>query len=121
MSSICITIPKKIKWEDYEKELKAVEDESKEMNYKIPTLPKDVHAGDRCYVCHDGFIKGWMKISNIGKRDKFNCTATGNEWDEGFCVSRTGKFHYLDNPIPMKGFMGYRKMDDSLINEGKGY
>lgn len=47
MSSICITIPKKIKWEDYEKELKSVEDESQEMNYKIPTLQKDVHASNR--------------------------------------------------------------------------
>ena len=68
MSSICITIPRSIKWEDYEKELKAVEDESQEMNYKIPTIPKDVSIGDRCYICHNGFIKGWMKISNISKK-----------------------------------------------------
>ena len=47
MSSICITIPKTIKWEDYEKELKAVEDETQEMNYKIPTIPKGVSIGDR--------------------------------------------------------------------------
>jgi hypothetical protein len=45
MSSICITIPKTIKWEDYEKELKTVEDESQEMNYRIPTIPKDVKVG----------------------------------------------------------------------------
>lgn len=105
---MCITIPKTIKWSDYEKELKAVEDGTQEMNYKIPTVPKDVHVGDRCYVCHDGYIKGWMKISNIGKRSGFNCTTTGKEWNEGCYVSRTGKFHYLDRPVPMKGFMGYR-------------
>ena len=119
MSSIVITIPKSIKWTDYEKELSAVEDESQEMHYKIPTLPKDVNVGDRCYLCHDGYIKGWMKISHIGKLDGFECTTTGKDWSEGYYVSRTGPFHYLKNPIPMKGFMGYRKIDDSAINEEK--
>ena len=111
MSSICITIPKSIKWEDYEKEIKSVEDETQEMNYRLPTLPKDVKVGDRCYLCHDGYIKGWMKISNIGHRDGFTCTTTGQQWKEGNYISRTGKFNYLKNPVPMKGFMGYRKLD----------
>lgn len=109
--NIIITIPKSIKWEDYQKELKAVEDESQEMNYKISTCPKDVHVGDRCYLVYDGYIRGWMKISNIGKKDEFVCTTTGSYWKEGYYVSRTGKFHPLKNPIPMKGFMGYRKTD----------
>ena len=117
MSAICITIPKSIKWEDYQKELAAVEDESQEMNYRIPTLPKDVQVGDKCYICHDGYIKGWMKISFIGKRDGFQCTTTGENWDDGYYVSRTGQFHYLKEPIPMKGFMGYRKIED--IQESK--
>lgn len=77
MSSIVITIPKKIKWEEYEKELKVVEDGSHEMNYRLPTLPKDVNIGNHCYICHDGFIKGWMKISNIGEKTRFVCTTTG--------------------------------------------
>lgn len=110
--NICITIPKRIKWEDYEKELKVVEDETYEMNYHLPNLPKDVHIGDRCYICHDGFIKGWMKISYIGDRSAFICTTTGESWHEGYYVSRTGKFHYLKNPIPMKGFMGYKKIEE---------
>lgn len=112
MGNICITIPRTIKWEEYEKELKAVEDETQEMNYKLPTIPKDVKPGDRCYICHDGFVKGWMKISSIGNKDGFECTTTGKNWDKGCYVSRTGKFHYLQNPIPMKGFMGYRKFDN---------
>ena len=111
MSSIVITIPKKIKWEDYEKELKVVEDENHEMNYRLPTLPKDVNIGDRCYICHNGFIKGWMKISNIGEKTGFICTTTGQDWYDGIYVSRTGKFHYLKEPVPMKGFMGYRKLE----------
>lgn len=109
MSNIIITIPKSIKWSDYEKEIKAVEDETHEMHFKIPTIPTDVNVGDRCYVCHDGYIKGWMKISNIGHLENFKCTTTDCIWTEGNYISRTGKFHYLKTPIPMKGFMGYRK------------
>ena len=111
MKYICITIPKRIKWKDYKEELKAVEDESQEMNYKLPTCPKDVKVGDRCYICHDGLIKGWMKISNIGSKNKFSCTTTGIEWGDGCYISRTGKFNYLDNPIPMKGFMGHKYIE----------
>lgn len=112
MSSIIITIPKNINWKDYEKELKAVEDGKMEMHYKVHVLPRDVNVGDRCYVCHDGFVRGWMKISHIGPINGFRCTTTGKDWDGGNYISRTGKFHYLKNPYPMKGFMGFRKVDD---------
>lgn len=115
MANICITLPKSTKWSDYEKELDKVKDGKEEMNFRLPTLPRDVHPGDRCYVCHDGFVKGWMEITNIGKRDGFDCSTTGKQWNDGIYVSRSGEFHYLDKPIPMKGFQGYRKMDN--LNE----
>ena len=118
MANICITLPKSVKWSDYEKELEQVKDGKEEMNFRLPTLPKDVHPGDRCYICHDGFVKGWMKITGIGKHDGFNCSTTGKEWSDGVYVSRSGEFHYLNNPIPMKGFQGYRKMDN--LNEAFG-
>ena len=69
------------------------------MNYRLPTMPKDVNIGDRCYICHDGYIKGWMKISNIHEKDDFTCATTGVHWKKGVYVSRTGKFHYLKEPI----------------------
>ncbi len=53
-----------------------------------------------------------MKISNISKRDGFECTTTGKNWDSGNYISRTGKFHYLKEPIHRKGFLGYRKIED---------
>ena len=109
--ALLITIPKTIKWEDYEKEIDAVKDESQEMNYKVSSKPTKVDVGDRCYLCHNGFIKGWMKISNISKK-KFQCTTTGKDWDEGWYVSRTGEFHKLDKEIPQKGFMGYKYIDE---------
>ncbi len=117
MANICITLPKTIKWSDYERELEAVKDGSQEMNFKIPTIPKDVHPGDRCYICHDGFVKGWMTITSIGPKKGFDCTTTGQQWGDGNYVSRSGEFHYLKDPIPMKGFMGYRKFEEPKMNK----
>lgn len=116
MANICITLPKSVKWSDYEKELEKVKDGKEKMNFRLPTLPKDVHPGDRCYICHDGFVKGWMKITSIGKHDGFNCSTTGKEWSDGIYVSRSGEFHYLNNPIPMKGFQGYKKIGNLSEN-----
>lgn len=56
-----------------------------------------------------------MLISHIGQRKGFDCATTGKNWSDGYYVSRTGKFHYLQNPIPIKGFMGYRKIDDNHL------
>ena len=35
--NIAITVPKTIKWEQYEKEIDAVKDGEQEMNYRLPT------------------------------------------------------------------------------------
>ena len=45
--SIVITLPSSVEWSDYEKELKAVEDESQVMNFKVPFLPSKT---DRDYI-----------------------------------------------------------------------
>ena len=104
---IVITIPRTIKWEDYEKELAAVADGRQEMNFRVNILPTRVHQGDRCYLCYGGNIVGWMTISHIGEKS-FRCTTTGRQWETGNYVSRTGKFYKLDAPIPCKGFRGFR-------------
>lgn len=43
----CITIPQKVKWEEYLAELRAV---------KVPKLPKDIKSIKRCYLCYKGKI-----------------------------------------------------------------
>lgn len=105
---IVITIPKAIKWEVYEKELEAAEN-GETMNFKVRHFP-NTKPGSKCYVCHDGFIKGWMKISKLSEKE-FDCTTTGKTW-KGKFVERTGKFNALDEPIPMKGFRGFKYFDN---------
>ena len=107
-TGIIITIPKSVNWADYQKELDAVADGSQEMNFKVANLPNPdrVKVGNRCYLCYDGNIVGWMTITSMGPK-KFDCTTTGKEW-EGKFISRSGEFHKLDTFIPCKGFQGWR-------------
>lgn len=100
---IVITIPKSIKWEDYEKELKKAE-QGEILNFKVKNFPK-VSTGSKCYILYDGNIIGYMFISGLSKK-KFKCSTTGKVW-EGKFIERTGKFHKIP-PIPMKGFQGFR-------------
>lgn len=103
---IVITLPSNIKWDDYEKELKSVEDESQVLNFKVPNLPKNTSIGSKCYLCYKGNVIGWMKITGLVNND-FTCSTTGKQWSGKF-IQRSGKFNKLENPIPMKGFQGYR-------------
>lgn len=121
--SIVITLPSNISWDDYEKELAKVEDGRQVLNFKVPNFPKGVKVGDRCYVVHKGYVVGWMRIAGMSEKT-FPCTTTGKEWTGRF-IERSGKFHYLDEPVPMKGFQGFRYFslwrylrDKGLSNSG---
>ena len=101
---IIVTLPKSIKWEDYEKELDAVKDYEQVMSFKISNFPK-TKAGNKCYLLYDGAIRGWMEIVGLSQ-NSFECTTTGSMWNGKF-IERSGPFHKID-PIPMKGFQGFR-------------
>lgn len=104
--AIVITLPSTEQWETYEKEMENVKDYSQVMNFKVPFFPKGVSRGDRCYVVHDGFVKGWMEIVGMEEKE-FTCTTTGRKWLGKF-IMRSGPFHKLDKEIKMRGFQGFR-------------
>lgn len=101
---IIATLPKSIKWSDYQKELDAVKDGSSVMNFKVKSFPNTT-AGNKFYIVHNGAIRGWMEIVGLSE-ESFTCSTTGKEWGGKF-VQRSGEFHPID-PIPMKGFQGFR-------------
>lgn len=103
---IIITLPKETRWEDYEKELEAVKDGKEVMNFKVGSFPNQTSVGSKCYLAHQGVIKGWMEIVGLSEKE-FTCSTTGREW-KGKFIERSGKFHKIDPPIPMKGFQGFR-------------
>lgn len=101
---IIVTVPKSVRWEDYEKELAEVE-KGGTINFKVGNFP-NTDVGCKCYLCHDGFVKGDMMICGMSEKD-FTCTTTGKKW-KGKFIERSGTFYPLENPYAMKGFQGFR-------------
>lgn len=110
MRDIVITIPKSISWENYQKELDAAAN-GEALNFKVANFP-DTGPGMRCFVTHDGFIKGYMIISALSEKE-FQCTTTGKEW-KGKFIERTGNFFPI-KPIQMKGFQGFRYINAKKV------
>ncbi|KAA6341292.1 hypothetical protein EZS27_010879 [termite gut metagenome] len=106
---IIITVPKDIEWQDYEIELEKCKDWKSNINFKVSNFPKGIDKGDKCYVVHRGIIKGWQPIVGFETKD-FECTTTARAWTGKFIV-RSGKFHYMEKEVPMKGFQGFRYTD----------
>lgn len=104
-----VTVPKTTSWSDYEQELKAVVDGDQIMNYRVHLFPKEMRVGDRCFVVHDGSVRGWMTIVGLVSSPKpWRCTTTGHVWPEGNYIQRSGVFHPMKG-LEMKGFQGIRK------------
>jgi hypothetical protein len=105
--NIAITIPKTTTWETYEKEL--IKAESGDiLNYRLGHIkPKRLNPGDRCYLVHDGLIRGYHIVIDVVWKSSFHCSTTGKIWIEGYYVRRTGQFIKIP-PIKMNGFQGFR-------------
>lgn len=110
---IIITIPKKTKWEDYQKELDMAATGEYNMNYQVRHFPRQAGIGDRCYVVYDGIIKGYMIITGMSS-ESFTCQTTGDEFEGNF-IQRTGKFHKV-KPVPKKSFRGFRYFGMSNVD-----
>lgn len=107
MTDWAITIPKKILWSTYQNELNAAE-RGAILNYKLPG-PVMAEKGDRIFVVWNGLVRGWMAALDVVHWPSgFTCKTTGNYWDPGHYLQRTGKFHHTDGP-EMKGFQGIRR------------
>jgi hypothetical protein len=108
-----ITIPKiRTTWEQYERELEAVADRSQVMNYRIGYRPREMEPGDRCFVVHDGRVRGWMEICGVlRKTEDWRCSTTGVTWPAGWYMQRTGTFHHLPADVQefYPGFRGIRR------------
>lgn len=108
-----ITIPKTTAWKDYRRELATVADRTQVMNYRVRFIPKDMSEGDRCFIVHDGRVRGWMEIVGLEDHTKpWTCTTTGTRWPAGKYIQRSGPFHEVDGPT-YTGFRGVRRYEES--------
>lgn len=108
MISWVVTVPKTTAWSDYERELGAAA-AGQNLNYRVRGFPKLMAIGDRCYIVHDGMVRGWMTIiSLVDKKDAWRCSTTEGWWPSGKYIQRSGAFHATNGP-PMTGFRGVRQ------------
>ncbi len=107
--SLIVTLPSTTKWNEYEKEIRKAANYKYVLNFKVHNFPTGVHVGDKCYIVHNGYIKGWMEIVGFSEKS-FNCSTTNKKW-EGKFIERSGPFHYMQEKIPYKGFQGFRYFD----------
>jgi len=111
LKSWILTVPKTMDWDEYQRELDAVADGRMTLNYRVSYFPKGMAVDDRCYIVHDGRVRGWMKV--VGLNDSpsdWTCATTGLRWPAGKYIQRSGPFHPVDGPA-MTGFRGVRKFD----------
>lgn len=112
---ILVTLPRTVKWTDYERELAAVADGSQTMWFRVPSIPKITQHESRCYIMHEGVVKGWMLITGLMISSGFTCSTTEKYWPKGNYVGRSGEFHHtgpaevlLFGLGKLRGFQGYR-------------
>lgn len=111
MTDIIITLPSKILWADYERELEQAK-AGATLHFKVSRFPTDTKVGDRCYLVHNGYVHGWMAITGFSEKS-FTCEVTGKEWNGRF-IERSGPFHFIIPGFPMKGFQGWRYLREPM-------
>ena len=104
-SDIIITIPSSIKWVDYQKEIDDALKNNYVLNYKVSFFPKKTKVGDKCYLVYYNNIIGWLPIIGFEEKE-FTCQTTGKKFTGKFIVR--SPFLTKIEPIPMKGFRGFR-------------
>jgi len=105
-----ITIPKTVSWDTYQQELDAARDWKVVLNYRTRYFPKEMTRGDRCFIVHDGQVRGWMEVVGLDETKGFTCRTTGIEWPAGKYIQRSGPFHPVSG-VEMQGFRGIRKYE----------
>ena len=72
-----------------------------------------VQSGDKIYFVEDGRIRGYGIIFNVFQADESqDCDITGRQWGRpGDWVVCYKDWHWLENPVPLKGFQGFRYVE----------
>lgn len=108
MSDLILTWPKSRSLDSYVSELANAERDGMVINFRVPTRPR-VRARDRCFMVHDGAIRGYNDIVGVCERGAREVVdpITGGYWPTGIYVVRHPRWFPID-PRPMRGFQGYR-------------
>jgi len=109
MTDIVVCMPD-TKKEGIEKLIEFYKKEDGMIYFKVAKLPKDAFAGDRCFICSNGFIIGSHIIASLTfvSQETASTLSDGN-WTEGnYIIRNASTFEELKEKIPCRGFRGFR-------------
>lgn len=116
---IVVTWPKTRVFESYLKALREARMSGQLINYRVAHRPvwKFGALADRsarCYRVHTGLVRGWVTIVYAMRRDEGEVQRVGTDefWPAGDYIVCNSAWHPID-PIPMKGFQGWRWFDEN--------
>lgn len=109
---IAICVPKS-ELANVAKEEKWAEEQDEKGNlaycfWKIRNKPKKLNPGDRVYFIHEGMVVNYNVFQYVDY--DITCEVTGRYW-EGLCLVMDTPSVPLKNPVPMKGFQGFKYID----------
>lgn len=109
---IVVTWPKGRTLESYVTELKKAERAGLVINYRVANLPRELPS--RCYMVHDGFVRGYTTVIEMGERDDVRDPLSREFMRPGLYIVRRPRWFPLAEDIPMRGFQGWRYFERSL-------
>lgn len=109
---IIVTIPKaEYKNDDLETNAFLSEPDSIQF-WTMNRTPIKLQIGDRVYFVRNNYIESSMKVVEILKDVVKKCDVTGRTW-QGKCVLILNDLKYVDHPLKIKGFRGFRYYEGS--------
>lgn len=78
---------------------------------RFNSRPCMIEPGEKVWYVEDGYLRGYCIVSEIKHLIKMQCDTTGREWPQGFYVFMDSKTWTWIDPIPYKGFQGYRRAE----------
>lgn len=111
---LILTWPKSRPLASYLRELQGAKERSEVINFRVSGRP-NVSAGSRCYMVHDGAVRGWSAIIAVAHRGPREVRRVASDdrsgfWPEGWYVVRDPTWFPLRDPVAMQGFQGFRYM-----------
>ena len=75
---------------------------------RLNSRPEHLRIGDRCYYVEDAYVRGFAIVNKIEYHKGWTCETTGYDWHAGWYVEMDARSWRWIQPIPMRGFQGWR-------------
>lgn len=77
-------------------------------------LPCLLNIGDRIFYTEDGYVRGFAVVNDIVQKNAMGCDTTGRQYPKGYYAFMDASTWKWIDPIPYKGFQGFRYFEQSF-------